>query len=135
MSKTKQFDEKIAGMVNQERMGTYGHPLDHFTKTQALANILFSVEKPMESYHKHAMFFILDKLVRLSHTPDHFDSWLDIAGYARTALMAEDKYLDDTQEGLEEETPKGVPYKRGERQAFQKPNEWPHMDSGAEGGL
>jgi hypothetical protein len=34
---------------------------------------------------------IADKMARLCHSPTHFDSWLDIAGYARTAVMMLDE--------------------------------------------
>jgi hypothetical protein len=38
--------------------------------------------KPMELIHKAYIYDIVNKLSRLAVTPDHEDTWLDIAGYA-----------------------------------------------------
>ena len=34
---------------------------------------------------------ILDKVARLTNNPEHLDSWIDIAGYARCAVMIMDE--------------------------------------------
>jgi hypothetical protein len=38
-----------------------------------------------------ALAMIGVKMARLAHNPDHLDSWIDIAGYARCAVMILDK--------------------------------------------
>ena len=89
MSKTKAFDAQIAGIVNKTREDIYGPPAAHFKASAAVKAILregFTGDPAL----LHAMEMIADKLVRLRKTPDHFDSWLDIAGYARTGVMVID---------------------------------------------
>lgn len=36
----------------------------------------------MSSEYSHNWLLILSKLIRLLKTPNHYDTWLDIAGYA-----------------------------------------------------
>jgi len=88
MSKTDQFDEALAGLVNKERMEDYGHPLDHFSKTAAFAGQINGCPDPQL---RHALYMISDKIARLCNSPEHLDSWIDIAGYARTAVMILDE--------------------------------------------
>lgn len=84
-----QFDTQLQGLVNTDRMKDYGHPADHFYISATMKQVL------RDNYADdlrllHAMEMICDKLARLHHSPDHLDSWIDIAGYARTAVMVLD---------------------------------------------
>lgn len=81
------FDESVRGLVNNERAATYGHPLIHFTRSAAVKEILRCDDPQMQ----HVIDMIADKLVRLTHSPRHLDSWIDVAGYARTAVMCMDE--------------------------------------------
>lgn len=72
----------------KERGSTYGD----FTQGIKLeADILNAINERHKAHHGHdmdsmtALFLskIAMKLSRLSITPDHVDSWRDIAGYAR----------------------------------------------------
>lgn len=40
---------------------------------------------------RHALEMIADKMARLIETPDHLDSAMDLAGYARTLVMVTDR--------------------------------------------
>ena len=90
MNKLDQFDEQLQGLVNSERMKDYGHPADHFAKSAAIKAELFE-DYNGDASIRHAMEMIVDKLVRLSHSPYHLDSWVDVAGYSRTAVMVIDR--------------------------------------------
>jgi hypothetical protein len=92
MSKVDTFDNQLSGIVNRERQQEYGHPLGHFTRS---ATMKAQVQSCPDLALKHALEMILDKVARLAHNPEHFDSWLDIAGYARTACMVLDARSDD----------------------------------------
>jgi hypothetical protein len=87
-SLAKAFDQRLAAMVLKERMADYGHPADNFALGELLATPLSACKDPELRY---ALRAIQVKVARLVHSPDHFDSWLDIAGYARCALMILDR--------------------------------------------
>jgi hypothetical protein len=36
---------------------------------------------------REVLGMIMTKVARLVQTPEHLDSWIDVAGYARTAAM------------------------------------------------
>lgn len=85
-TKTAEFDLKLQGLVNTERAAVYGHPSDHFELSAELKRLI-RANYEGDPRLLHALDMILDKIARLCHTDTHFDSWLDIAGYARTAVM------------------------------------------------
>lgn len=87
MTKTEQFDKALDQAVNTDRQKDYGHPLDHFAISARMKFLLSCPDLEL----KHAMEMICDKLARLQHSPEHLDSWIDIAGYARTAVMVLDE--------------------------------------------
>ena len=86
-TRTEEFDEQTA-YVTQIREGAYGHPLDNFLRCQAITEVVKSC--PDEAC-RVALTMIGLKMARLVATPGHLDSWVDIAGYARTAVMALDE--------------------------------------------
>lgn len=85
---TSKFDAQIADLVNRERSAVYGHPQENFTRNAALRAI---VAECLDPALRVTLQEICTKLSRLIQSPDHFDSWLDIAGYARCAVMILDK--------------------------------------------
>jgi hypothetical protein len=85
--RTRQFDQHIQ-RVTQDRGDVYGHPLENFGRSQALKAL---VKDCSDVACREALEQICVKIARLCRTPDHVDSWVDIAGYARTAVMALDK--------------------------------------------
>lgn len=81
------FDADIK-KITQERGKVYGHPLDDFT---LIANLKEEAEACSDLVLRHVIEMIMVKLARLIKSPEHYDSWLDIAGYSRTACMVMDK--------------------------------------------
>jgi hypothetical protein len=77
--------EEANNAVGGERGANYGHPEDDFTRVTAAANALGV--NPLSGPLHHALYMVLVKLSRLVQTPDHHDSIVDIAGYARTYEM------------------------------------------------
>jgi hypothetical protein len=88
--------------LTADRGAVYGHPLDHFPVTRKMSDTwidarMWAINKTpdrgvgldhrQEQAIRHAVYMICDKLARLATSPTHEDSWRDIQGYARTALM------------------------------------------------
>lgn len=72
-------------LVSNDRAEVYGHPLDDFEKVVRAAKAL-QID-PTESPEAHALYMIIVKLARLSNSPGHHDSIVDICGYAKTYDM------------------------------------------------
>lgn len=89
MSATEQFDAAIA-TVTQERGAVYGHPADDFAKVAGMAEGIKDCPDPLV---KHALYMMLVKVARLAQTPNHIDSAIDLAGYARTIAMIIDRQV------------------------------------------
>lgn len=68
-------------LVNGDRNNTYGPPSQDFTRTAQLWTTYLDGRSTLEA-HDVAVMMILLKVSRLACTPDHEDSWIDIAGYA-----------------------------------------------------
>jgi hypothetical protein len=82
-----EFDAAIAD-ITQRRGDVYGHPADHFAR---IAQIKAGVADCQNPLIKHALEMIAVKMARLVASPDHVDSLIDIAGYARCAAMILDR--------------------------------------------
>jgi hypothetical protein len=74
--------------VSGDRLKFYGHPLDDFNRA---ALIKLAVRECPNVAIKHALEMIGVKMARLVQTPNHVDSVIDIAGYARTIVMILDE--------------------------------------------
>lgn len=83
----RKFDEALKS-ITTERGAVYGHPADDFAAAAKLKAALPEFSDPRI---RHVAEMIAIKLARLSATPNHLDSWIDIAGYARTAVMILDR--------------------------------------------
>lgn len=96
MSVTEQIDSVFR--VTADRGADYGHPYDDFERAAALEDVVAACPDPRL---RHVLYMIATKMARLVHTPDHVDSWVDIAGYARTAGMVLDAEADkkETRDG------------------------------------
>jgi hypothetical protein len=92
MSNTDQFDRALT-TITQERGDVYGHPSDDFARAAA---IKIAVDSCPDPRLRHVLDMIAVKMARLTAMPDHLDSWIDIAGYARTACMVLD--VQDSQQ-------------------------------------
>jgi hypothetical protein len=69
--------------INGERDLNYGSPEENFGRIAGLLNAYMAGRPEGEiKPHEVAIFNILLKIGRLQNSPDHRDSWVDIAGYA-----------------------------------------------------
>lgn len=84
--RVQQFNAGIQRVTDQ-RGQVYGHPRLDFGRVDRLKSVVAECRHPLA---RHAMEMICVKMARLIETPDHLDSWLDIAGYARTGVMVTD---------------------------------------------
>ena len=78
--------EQLAGKVRSDK---YGHPFDNFTQTGKLWAP--ALDKDEVTPEQVALCMILAKISRLTHSPDHADSLVDIAGYARAYEMVRER--------------------------------------------
>ncbi|MBB3774996.1 hypothetical protein FHS52_000939 [Erythromicrobium ramosum] len=78
-----QFDTAYS-VVTTDRREVYGDPLDTYRRVAALRAVVDECSDPQI---REIIGMVATKLVRLVQTPDHLDSWVDVAGYARTAAM------------------------------------------------
>jgi hypothetical protein len=82
-----EFDAAVQ-KVTQERGQVYGHPADDFAKAAKIKEAVASCPDPLL---RHCLEMIGVKLARLAQTPEHLDSWIDVFGYARCAVMIMDR--------------------------------------------
>lgn len=77
--------------VMKERNNAYGPPSQDFTRTADMATALFADKLKFGAKftaENVAQLVMLVKLSRLQWTPEHADSWVDIAGYAACGYEA-----------------------------------------------
>jgi transposase-like protein len=77
--------------ITATRGEVYDHPLDNFTAINKIKEAVSDCPHPQI---RHALEMIGVKMARLCNTPDHLDSILDIAGYAKTIVMILDEEED-----------------------------------------
>lgn len=82
-------DIKNVGALVEERGDVYGHPIDDFKRVSLMTYVLRECPDPIL---RHVLYMMCVKICRLTTTPHHEDSWLDIAGYAMTAAMVLEAY-------------------------------------------
>jgi hypothetical protein len=87
LSLTEKFDRAAKG-ITQQRGQTYGHPVDDFHRVSLIKEAVADCPNPEI---RHALEMIGVKMARLVTSPDHLDTIVDIAGYARTMVMVLDK--------------------------------------------
>ena len=77
---------EASGAVSLERMEDYGRPTTNYKRIASLWNAYFQASERKEFNENDIVIaMILTKIARLIETPDHYDSWKDIAGYAAVA--------------------------------------------------
>lgn len=70
--------------VVAERGAIYGHPYDDFGRVSELTKIIAGCPAPR---FRHVLYMLCVKIARLVVSPRHRDSWVDVMGYGKTALM------------------------------------------------
>lgn len=82
--------DRAQDAVDGDRQRDYGHPAENHGCTAALWAAYLKrrhgVEVPVDAIDV-CQLNILQKVSRLANTPDHLDSLVDIAGYARNQEM------------------------------------------------
>lgn len=87
--------ETASQIVDGDRGRDYGHPLDNHTTTADLFHTFlqrkYGAKCPGLTAEDVCIANILQKVARLANSPDHIDSLVDIAGYARNYQMILEK--------------------------------------------
>lgn len=79
----EEFD-KVTNVVNKDRRSVYGHPEPNYEKVARIRSVIDYCPDPVL---REVLGMIGLKIARLTQSPDHLDSWIDVAGYARVAAM------------------------------------------------
>ena len=78
-----EFDAAHAS-VTLDRRDIYGPPIDTYRRIAALRSVVDECPDPQI---REILGMIITKVARLVQTPEHLDSWVDVAGYARCGVM------------------------------------------------
>lgn len=81
------FDAEIQD-VTHRRGAVYGDARENFHRVVRIKEVVAECPDPLV---RHVLEMIAMKMARLIQTPDHLDSWVDIAGYARCGVMVTDR--------------------------------------------
>lgn len=87
---TKGILVEAEGLVNGQRQQDYGDKLQNFSQIAMLWQGYLAIKlRPVSAITPEdvSMMMILVKMARLAKSPDHEDSLVDIAGYARCMDM------------------------------------------------
>jgi hypothetical protein len=83
LSPLAEYDQAVA-KVTQVRGNDYGRPSDNFRRLSAMRAI---IDECPDAVLREVLHMEAVKICRLIETPDHLDSWVDVAGYARVGVM------------------------------------------------
>ena len=83
--KREEILNKAEGLVNGPRAKAYGDAHDNHERIAKIWSVLLGKEVSVSQVYQ---CMVAVKLARLTVTPDHEDSWVDICGYG--ALGGED---------------------------------------------
>lgn len=87
----EQYDAAVSDITDR-RGEVYGHPMDDFDRAARLKEVVSECTDP---HTRHALEMICVKMARLIESPQHVDSFVDIAGYSRCAVMCIDRKQGD----------------------------------------
>jgi hypothetical protein len=79
----EEFDAAY-GRVTADRRDVYGDPHDTYRRISAMRAV---VDECADPEIREILGMIVTKVARLVQTPNHLDSWVDIAGYSRCGVM------------------------------------------------
>lgn len=94
----EQFDALYA-TVTADRRDVYGDPQDTYRRVSALRAVVQECPDPQI---REILGMIATKVARLVQTPEHLDSWVDVAGYARCGAMLLDGRQRQAQPALDD---------------------------------
>lgn len=79
------FTSDMKDKILKSRQDAYGDAQENFLAASDIKRRL----RVRDNRHglQEAVDMIVSKLVRITHNPTHYDSWLDIAGYAALAAI------------------------------------------------
>jgi hypothetical protein len=83
----EQFDAAYSN-VTRDRRDIYGDPQDTYRRISTMRAVVDECPDPQI---REILGMIVTKVARLVQTPDHLDSWVDVAGYSRCGVMLLDK--------------------------------------------
>jgi len=75
----QQLLDDAAELIHGDRNKTYDTPTKNFERIAALWSAYLDHEVTVADV---AVLNVLQKIARLHHSPTHYDSWVDVAGYA-----------------------------------------------------
>ncbi len=80
--------EEAARLTSGDRDGTYGPPADDYGRTAAMWSAILGIPVTAE---QAILCMIAVKISRLCNSPEHRDSLVDLAGYARCYEKVRDR--------------------------------------------
>ena len=84
MTTRSDIPKEAAELIDGDRNREYGDPREMHQRAADIFNAYCETRSPLTAYDV-AMILLSVKLARLSHMPDHRDSYVDICGYAGIA--------------------------------------------------
>lgn len=72
------------GKVTVDRRDIYGAPQDTYRRISTMRAV---VDECADPQIREILGMIVTKVARLIQTPNHLDSWVDVAGYSRCGVM------------------------------------------------
>lgn len=82
VERPKSILEEADKLINGDRLSDYGTASENFGNIAKIWSVVLKTEVTPEQV---ALCMIGLKMVRAARTPDHHDSWVDIAGYVACA--------------------------------------------------
>jgi len=74
--------------VTEHRASFYGNVAEDFARVAAIKEAVAECANPRI---RHCLEMIAVKMSRIVNSPDHLDSWVDIVGYCKCAVMILDE--------------------------------------------
>lgn len=90
----EQFDAAYSN-VTADRRDVYGAPEDTYRRISTMRTV---VDECLDPQIREILAMIVTKVARLVQTPDHLDSWVDVAGYSRCGVMLLDERHGDSRD-------------------------------------
>jgi hypothetical protein len=79
----EKYDAAVSA-VTADRRDIYGPPHNTYRRIAAMRAVVDECPDPQI---REILGMVIVKVARLIQTPDHLDSWVDVAGYSRCGIM------------------------------------------------